>query len=251
MRVRLRLLKDVIRGDTGNVSEISGTTRVVGIIGRPVEHSLSPRMQNAAFAALGLDWVYVPLPTPPERLAEAVAGLAALGFAGANVTAPHKLAVASLCETDAPSVNTLVVRDGRIEAWSTDAAILDALPSERPVVIGDGGAAAAFLHALPHARRFSRRADWPPDVRDADLVINATAARDEVLVELRSGQILVDLPYPETATARAATEAGASVVSGLEVLVAQGVASFELWTGQAAPVDVMRVALGLSTGVAY
>ena len=169
--------------------EISGTTRIVGILGWPVEHSLSPRMQNAAFAAVGLDWAYVALPTPPEHLAEAVAGLAALGFAGANVTAPHKLAVASLCETDAPSVNTLVVRDGRIEAWSTDAAILDALPSERPVVIGDGGAAAAFVHALPHARRFSRRAEWPPDVTDADLVINATAARDEVLVELRSGQI--------------------------------------------------------------
>ena len=240
-----------LRGDTPPVIEISGTTRLVGIIGWPVEHSLSPRMQNAAFAALGLDWAYVPLPTPPERLAEAVAGLAALGFAGANVTAPHKLAVAALCDTDAVSVNTLVVRDGRVEAWTTDAAILDGLPSVRPVVIGDGGAAAAFVDALPHARRFSRRAEWPPDVADADLVINATAARDDVLVELRPGQTLVDLPYPETATAHAAVEAGATVVGGLEVLLAQGVASFELWTGQPAPVGVMRAALGLPTGVAY
>ena len=71
-------------------------------------------MHNAAFGSLGLDWAYVPLPTRPEHLAEAVAGLAALGFAGANVTAPHKLAVARLCETDAPSVNTLVFRDGRV-----------------------------------------------------------------------------------------------------------------------------------------
>jgi shikimate dehydrogenase len=225
--------------------EISGTTRLVGILGWPVEHSLSPRMQNAAFAALGLDWAYVALPTPPERLAEAVAGLAALGFAGANVTAPHKLAIAQFCEADVASVNTLVVRDGRVEGRSTDAAILDGLPSERPVVLGDGGAAAAFLEALRDARRFSRRSAWPADVSDADLVINATAARDEVLVELVPGQTLVDLPYPETATARAATEVGATVVGGLEVLLAQGAASFELWTGRPAPVDAMRAALGL------
>jgi shikimate dehydrogenase len=228
------------------VIEVSGTTALVGIIGWPVEHSLSPRMHNAAFAALGLDWAYVPLPTPPDRLAEAVRGLAALGFVGANVTAPHKLAVAALCETDAPSVNALVVRDGHVEGWSTDAAILGGLPSERPVVIGDGGAAAAFTQALPHARRFSRRSEWPPDVTDADLVVNATAARDEVLVDLRPGQTLVDLPYPETATAEAARKAGAAVVSGLEVLMAQGVASFELWTGLHAPVGAMRAALGLS-----
>jgi shikimate dehydrogenase len=224
---------------------ISGTTRLVGLLGWPVEHSLSPSMQNAAFAALGLDWAYVPLPTPPERLAEAVHGLAALGFAGANVTAPHKIAVAQLCGTDAPSVNTLVVRDGAIEGRSTDAAVLDGLSAKSPVVLGDGGAAAAFVHALPHARRFSRRTIWPPDPAGADLVVNATGARDEVLVELEPGQTLVDLPYPETATARAARAAGARVVDGLEVLAAQGAASFELWTGVPAPLAAMRAALGL------
>jgi shikimate dehydrogenase len=213
------------------------------LIGWPVEHSLSPRMQNAAFAALGLDWAYVPLPTPPERLADAVRGLAALGFVGANVTAPHKLAVAELCETDAPAVNTLVVREGRVQGWTTDAAILDELTAEHPVVIGDGGAATAFAQALPHARHFSRRGDWPPDAGSADLIVNATPVRDEVLVELTSGQTLVDLPYPDTATATAARRAGATVVSGLEVLVAQGAASFELWTGLSAPVGVMRAAL--------
>jgi shikimate dehydrogenase len=227
------------------VREISGRTKLVGILGWPVEHSLSPRMQNAAFAALGLDWAYVPLPTPPERIEEAVRGLAALGFAGANVTTPHKLAVATFCETDAPSVNTLVVRDGAIQGRTTDAAILDGLTAESPVVIGDGGAATAFLHALPTARRFSRRAIWPPDVRGADLVVNATSVRDDVLVELAPGQTLIDLPYPDTATAEAARAAGATAVSGLEVLLAQGAASFELWTGQAAPVDAMRRALGL------
>jgi shikimate dehydrogenase len=202
-------------------------------------------MQNAAFAALGLDWAYVPLPTQPEHLEDAVRGLAAIGFAGANVTTPHKEAVAAICDTALPSVNTLVVRDGRVEGHTTDTAILAGLPRQNPVVIGDGGAAAAFVHALPHARQFARRGTWPPEVEAADLVINATSERDEVVVELGIGQTLVDLPYPETATAIAAHQAGAGVVSGLEVLVAQGAASFELWTGFPAPVDAMRAAVGL------
>ncbi len=227
------------------MTEITGSTRLVGLIGWPVEHSLSPRMQNAAFAALGLDWAYVPLPTRPDGLVDAVRGLPALGFAGANVTTPHKLAAAALCETAATSVNTLVVRDGSIEGRTTDAAILAGLPAERPVVIGDGGSARAFLEALPSARQFARRGDWPPDAEGADLVVNATPVRDDVLVRLRPGQVLVDLPYPETATAKAARAAGAHVVGGLEVLVAQGAASFELWTGIPAPVEAMRRALGL------
>lgn len=225
--------------------EISGATRLVGLIGWPVAHSFSPRMQNAAFSALGLDWAYVPLPTPPECLDDALRGLVALGFAGANVTAPHKLATAALCGSDVSSVNALVVRDGRLEGRSTDAAVLTGLAAERPVVIGDGGAARAFLQALPHARSFARRGEWPPDPSGADLVVNATPVRDEILVELVPGQILVDLPYPDTATAAAARRAGATVVGGLEVLVAQGAASFELWTGVPAPLDVMRRAVGL------
>jgi shikimate dehydrogenase len=202
-------------------------------------------MQNAAFAVRGLDWAYVALDVPPERLAEAVSGLAALGFAGANVTAPHKAAVAELVGAGLPSVNTLVVRDGRLEGFSTDAAILAGLDAERPVIVGDGGAAAAFLQALPQARVFSRRSAWPPDVGDADLIVNATPVRDEVLLEVGAGQTLVDLPYPRSATADAAARAGARVLDGLEVLVAQGAASFELWTGVSAPVPVMRRALGL------
>lgn len=223
--------------------EPSGTTRLVGLLGWPVEHSLSPRMQNAAFAAAGLDWLYVPLPTPPEQLEDALAGLPALGFLGANVTTPHKLAVARFCGSSSGSVNTLVVRAGRLEATSTDAAVLDGLPSGHPVVLGDGGAAQAFLEALPAARHFSRRTAWPPDVSGADLVVNATSARTEVLVELVPGQTLIDLPYPETATAEVARAAGAHVVTGLDVLVAQGAAAFEIWTGLPAPVEVMRAAI--------
>jgi shikimate dehydrogenase len=217
--------------------------RVVALLGHPVSHSLSPRMQNAAFAARGLDWTYVALDVEPARLEEAVRGLDALGFAGANVTAPHKLAAARIVGSDLPSVNTLVAGGG---AYSTDAAVLELVTNRhKPVIIGDGGAAAAFRHALPEARVYSRRTMWPPDVSDADLVINATPVKDEVLVELHEGQTLIDLPYPRTATADAAARNGATVLDGLDVLVAQGAQSFELWTGVPAPVTVMRRALGL------
>ncbi len=222
---------------------VTGSTRLVGLIGDPVSASLSPRMQNAAFAARGLDWVYVPLPVPAARLEEAVRGLVALGFGGANVTAPHKLAVASFLQAESPSVNTLVIRDGEIEGRSTDAAILEGLTPVNPVLLGDGGSATALAQSLPGVRRFSRRGEWPPDVEDADLVVNATSERDDVLVPLGPGQTLIDLPYPATATARAAEAAGAHVIDGLDVLVAQGAAAFELWTGVPAPVDVMRAAV--------
>jgi shikimate dehydrogenase len=222
---------------------ITGETRLVGLLGDPVSGSLSPLMQNAAFAARAFDWAYVPLPVASERVEAAIRGLVALGFAGANVTTPHKLAVAKLVETELPSVNTLVVRDGRAIGYSTDAAVLEGLEFERAAIIGDGGAATAFAQTLPHAVRYSRRGAWPPDVSDADLVVNATSERDKVVVQLRAGQTLVDLPYPRTATAHAAEGAGARVVDGLDVLVAQGAASFELWTGVPAPVDVMRAAV--------
>jgi shikimate dehydrogenase len=222
---------------------ISGETRLVGLLGDPVAQSLSPLMQNAAFAARGLDWAYVPLPVAAERLEDALRGLVALGFAGANVTTPHKVVVARLVETDKPSVNTLVVRDGRVLGYSTDAAVLAELEFERAAILGDGGAAAAFAAALPAASRFSRRGTWPPDVSGADLVVNATSERDESLVELGSGQTLVDLPYPSTATARVAERAGARVIDGLDVLIAQGAASFELWTGVPPPVEIMRAAV--------
>ena len=87
---------------------LTGETRLVGLLGSPVSHSLSPRMQNAAFAARGLDWAYVPLPVGPEDLEAAVSGLTALGFAGANVTIPHKSAIVSFCdELDAADADDL------------------------------------------------------------------------------------------------------------------------------------------------
>jgi shikimate dehydrogenase len=213
----------------------------VVLIGSPVGQSLSPRMQNAAFAERGLDWHYEALEVTPEELEDVVRGL----DGGANVTAPYKQDVARILGSALPSVNTLVIRLDRIESFSTDAAILEGLEFERPAIIGDGGAAVAFRHALPNARLFSRRGEWPPVVVDCDLVVNATPVKDQVLVEVGAGQTLIDLPYPDSATAVAGQAAGARVFDGLEVLVAQGAASFELWTGVSAPVEVMRRAVGL------
>jgi shikimate dehydrogenase len=208
------------------------------LLGHPVAHSLSPRMQNAAFAAAGLDWKYVLRDVLPGQLEGAVGAVEY-----ANVTAPYKLDVARILGSELPSVNTIV----RGEGFSTDTAILDGISQMRTVaIVGDGGAAAAFRHALPQARIFSRGGEWPPDVGEADLVIHATPVQDEVLFQLDPEQTLIDLPYPRTATAEAAAAAGARVLDGLEVLVAQGAASFELWTGREAPVGVMRTAVGLT-----
>jgi shikimate dehydrogenase len=228
---------------------ISGSTRLIALLGQPVTGSLSPRMQNAAFAARALDWAYVACEVAPEGLKAAVGGLVALGFRGANVTAPHKEAAAELCdEAEGPSVNTLAFRDGRVLGFNTDKSIVAGIEARRVCLIGAGGAAKALLPALPgEVRVFSRRTDWPPDASGADLIVNATPVRDELLVEPRAGQTVVDLAYQAggraTALVAAAREAGCDVIDGLEALVRQGAASFELWTGFPAPVDEMRAAV--------
>jgi shikimate dehydrogenase len=228
---------------------IGGSTRLVTLLGQPVAESVSPRMQNAAFAARGLDWAYVACEVRPDDLADAVRGLVALGFAGANVTIPHKHAAAELCdEADGPAVNTLVFRDGRVVGFNTDRAIVEAIEGSRVCLIGAGGAAEALRPALAgEVRQFSRSGDWPPDASDADVIVNATPVRDELLVEPQAGQTVVVLAYRgdgrPTALVEAALAAGCEVVDGLEALVRQGAASFELWTGVPAPVEVMRAAV--------
>ena len=241
-------------------------------------------MQNAAFAARGLDWAYVPLAVPSDRLENAVAGLVALGFAGANVTIPHKEAAVALCDELDPfaeragSVNTLVVGDGRVTGSSTDGlAVTDAIDASdaSALLVGAGGAARAVASALLEAgaaaltvsarseepaealvarlravfpQAIVGTAPWPPVTTGTTLVVNATPVRDAALVHPEGHMQIVDLAYRSdgepTALIEAAREAGcARVVDGLEVLVGQGAASFERWTGVRAPVDAMRAAL--------
>jgi shikimate dehydrogenase len=228
---------------------ISGSTRLVALLGQPVAESLSPRLHNAAFAARGLDWAYVACEVAPERLETAVRGLVVLGFAGANVTIPHKRAAAALCdEADGPAVNTLVFRDGRVLGFNTDRAIAEGIEARRVCLIGAGGAAEALRSAFAgEVSTFARNGDWPPDASETDLIVNATPVRDELLVEPKQEQTVVDLAYyadgRPTALVEAARAAGCEVVDGLEALVRQGAASFELWTGITPPLDVMRAAV--------
>jgi len=223
----------------------------VALLGKPVAESLSPRMQNAAFAAAGLDWQYIALEVEAEALAETVRALPRSGFVGANVTIPHKEAAAALSEeAEGDAVNTLVFRDGRVLGFNTDREIVAGIAAERTCLIGAGGASKALLPALPgEVRVFSRTGSWPPDSSGCDLVVNATPVRDELLVEPRPGQTVVDLAYyadgRATALVAAAHAAGCEVVDGLEALVRQGAASFRLWTGLPAPVGAMHSALGL------
>jgi shikimate dehydrogenase len=224
-------------------------TAHVALLGHPVSHSLSPVMQNAAFEELGLDWHYSAFDV--EDVVAAVGALVALGFVGANVTIPHKQAVVAACdEAEGEAVNTLVFRHGQVLGFNTDREILAGIIAKRACVIGAGGAALALGSALPNDTRiFSRSGEWPPDAEGCDLIVNATPIRDEVLVSLEPGQTVVDLAYGadgfETALITAARRAGCETVNGLEALVRQGAKSFELWTGLAAPVDVMRAALHL------
>jgi len=244
------------------MTDIRGTTTLVGLLGWPTSHSLSPPMQNAGFAALGLDWAYVPLPTPPELLGDAVRGLRALGFAGANVTIPHKQAVIELCdELDdvaraAGSVNSLVFGEGRVLGSSTDG---DAVTSQidasgrRALVLGAGGAALAVVEALERAgaevKTASRReSGWPPSAAGYDVLVNATPVKEELIAAPHGSMQVVDLAYlpdgRETALVTAARGAGCEVVvDGLDVLLFQGAASFERWTDLPAPLVAMRAAL--------
>lgn len=142
---------------------IDGKTQLVGVIGNPVSHSRSPAMHNAAFAALGMNWAYMPLPVLPEHIGDAVRGLRALGLRGANVTVPHKQAVMPFLDdiSDAAqtigAVNTIIVApDGRLLGDNTDAAGFAADLAAHDVhpagaaalVLGAGGSARAIIYAL-------------------------------------------------------------------------------------------------------
>lgn len=274
---------------------ISGKTRVCALIGDPVEHSLSPVIQNAAFKNLGLDYVYVAFNVKVDCLKDAVSGIRALNMHGLNVTMPHKIAIIKyldgLDETASMvgSVNTILNSDGRLIGYTTDGVgalnalkYADADPSDKKIVIlGAGGSSRAVSFTLAEIaselvilnRTFERAKDLKDalcrvlgdglrikaapltdeylkkELEDADILINATSvgmkpSSDDTPVKqyyLRKDLAVFDLVYEplETRLLREARLTGAKVIDGLSMLIHQGAASFEIWTGMKAPVEIM------------
>jgi len=147
--------------------QLTGKTTVVGIMGDPVEHSLSPQMQNAAIKASGFDAVYVPFHVTATQLCDAVAGIRAMALRGVNLTIPHKEAACCLVdELDEQAaligaINTIVNEDGHLKGYNTDGiGLLNALKQElgvdvagrRVLLVGAGGACRAALVALCQAK---------------------------------------------------------------------------------------------------
>ena len=180
---------------------VTGETRTVGVIGWPVEHSLSPAIHNAAFAALGLDWIDVPMPVEPGRLPQAIWGLRALGFVGANVTMPHKTEATELMDaatSDAErlrAVNTIAVEEGNLVGHNTDGPGFERFlhrdvgfeaGGSHAVVFGAGGAARAVALALARAgvARVTVAARDPKRAQPlVDLVIDEGVDADAVAFE--------------------------------------------------------------------
>lgn len=182
---------------------LTGKARLAGILGWPVSHSRSPRLHGFWLERHGIDGAYVPLPVPPDDFAAAARSLAALGFAGANVTIPHKLAAFAVCDVvdasaqRAGAVNTLVFRDGRIEGRNTDGlgfiANLRAHgvdPATGPaLVLGGGGSARAVAAALQDAGArvsLANRTRARADALAADLpglTVLDWSARDSALAD--------------------------------------------------------------------
>ena len=250
-------------------------SRRFGVLGWPVAHSRSPAMHRAAYAALGLDgFSYQRLPVPPDLFAETVRALPAAGFAGANVTIPHKEAALALADeaTDRAraigAANTLTFGDdGTIAADNTDApGLLAALgdPGESAVVLGAGGSARAVIWALREAgvdvTVVARRPEAARAVADdlgvsasahvvaAGLLVNCTPVglddpHATPLEDPGAYAVVADMVYREGGTEllRRAENAGCRTVDGLEILVRQGALSLEIWTGRPAPLDAMRL----------
>ena len=193
---------------------ISGSTILVGVIGNPVKHSLSPVILNAAFREAKINWVYTAFETPEEKLADAIGGIRALGIAGLSVTMPHKAKVCSLLDEISDSAQTLnavncIVNDaGKLEGHNTDGdGFLDAVKHDagldvagkKVLVVGSGGSARSIIHSLGKAGaaeiavinrtkkkaldalelagpvgRYVEETEIPEVVSEANLVINAT-----------------------------------------------------------------------------
>jgi len=265
---------------TDSPISIDGATRVYGILGRPVAHSLSPAMHNAAFRELGLNAVYVAFPV--TDLAQAVAGLRGLDIAGVSVTIPFKEEIIPLLDEIDPqaarmgAVNTVVNQQGRLVGTNTDwlgavAALKEktAISGEHFLILGAGGAARAIAFAIRElggafaitdidmvraetlAREFGGEvlasealAGYP-----AGVLINATPVgmapqSEDIPIDpdlLSRFRVVMDIVYKplKTRLLREAGDRGCQVIDGLQMLIHQGAAQFELWTGRTAPREVM------------
>lgn len=265
--------------DIYHVPQTSRATRIYALVGAPLVHSASPAMLNAAFAATGIDAVYVSMET--RTAAEFLTVANAFGVAGASVTAPLKTAWAALgvavdeAGRQIGAVNTLKREGG---AWRGRNFDVDGflaplkrrghgLRGYRAVVLGAGGAARAVAWALKHegarveiaARRPDAARDlaahvgieavsWPPEA-GWDLLVNATpvgtwpdADKAPLGPESVRGRVVYDLVYnpPETTVLGHARAAGAETIGGLEMLVAQAEEQFTFWTDLPVPAGVME-----------
>ncbi|MFO0774847.1 MAG: shikimate dehydrogenase [Nitrospiraceae bacterium] len=274
--------------------EIDAHTKWCAVIGNPVEHSLSPSIHNAAFRARGLNYVYLAMRV--ERVGDAARGMRALGNAtGFSVTIPHKVALLpELDEVDTMArhigaVNTIVVREGRLFGYNTDAtgamrALREAgaeVKGRHVLVLGTGGAARAIAFGLAHAgvSRLTllgiddaERTGLAQDVRTKtgltvsdgpldELRLREALATSQVMIHctpvgmspktgvscvpahlLTPALTVMDIVYNprDTQLLLDARAAGCHTIPGLEMFLNQAVEQFELWTGQAAPADVMR-----------
>jgi shikimate dehydrogenase len=189
---------------------IGGATRAVAVLGWPIEHSLSPVIHNAAFAAMELDWAYIALPVAPGCVPDAVAGLLALGFAGANVTMPHKEAVAEAVDRlseDAErlrAVNTIEIAGDRAVGHNTDApgfarfleqdAAVD-VAGRTALLYGAGGAARACALALARAglARLVVALRVPARAKDLEAALDGYATTVEVVSFDRAVGVSADL----------------------------------------------------------
>jgi 3-dehydroquinate dehydratase/shikimate dehydrogenase len=269
--------------DTYRFLDIARDTRLFGVLGNPIGHSLSPPMHNAAFQALDLDLRY--LPFEASTLAEFLPLLADLRLAGLSVTIPYKerflphLERLDAASRRAGAVNTVIKRWNRLEGYNSDtAAALSPLRGRirlrgaRVAVLGAGGAARALIDGLRRrgarvtifnrtksrgtalAERFgARHLPWHrARCFPCDLLVNATPVgmapditRSPIPGTWVAAPLVYDMIYnpPETRFLRLARRRGATVLGGLDMFLAQGARQFELFTGRRAPLPVMRRAV--------
>ncbi len=278
-QVTLNAMNDLYRAD-----KLRRKTRVYGVIGDPIGHSLSPVLQNAGFQARRMDAVFLPFLV--RDLSDFLRSVEPLGIAGCSVTLPHKQAILRHLDDCDPmaaligAVNTVVVRGGgELYGYNTDyVGVLRALErriplrGSRALIFGAGGAARAVAFALAEsgasvcvcARRASaakslaravggevvERSRLPREFFDA--IVNATpigmhpaAGRSPLKAHELNCRLVFDLIYRPRVTKlmQLAALRGIETVSGVEMFVAQGTAQWEIWTGERAPVDVMRRAV--------